>query len=84
MTGPAVRKGSAGNRMGRIRGMKRVLRKRIRRSVSGVQVVADVNAVLVTGPEGSASADQHVRVVQRNGRTVVDRRTYRLCTSSRR
>ncbi len=52
--------------------MKRVITGRIRRSRAGLQVAADVNAVVVSGRGGTASVRQHVRIVQRDGRTEVD------------
>ena len=51
--------------------MKRVVRRRIRRSADGCNLVADVNAVVVTGP-GVAAVSQHVRVAQSGGRAAGD------------
>lgn len=53
--------------------MRRVVSRRIRRSGGGVNVVADVNVVVVTGSDGTASARQHARVVQRRRGTPGDR-----------
>ena len=51
--------------------MRRVVR-RIRRSAGGVNLVADVNAVVVTGSGGIVEASQHVRVTQSGGRALDD------------
>ncbi len=53
--------------------MRRVVSRRIRGSGGGVNVVADVNVVVVTGSDGTASARQHVRVMQRRRGTTGDR-----------
>jgi hypothetical protein len=47
--------------------MHKIIHKLIRYSRDGVNVAADVNAVLATG--GRASVRSRSRVVQRNGRT---------------
>lgn len=54
--------------------MRKLVRKRVRRSGNGRQVVADVSAVVVTNAgqresSGEASAHQRARIVQRDGRT---------------
>jgi hypothetical protein len=56
--------------------MRKVVHKRIRRSGNGVNVVADVNAVIAatvgkTGGASEASHRQSVRIVQTNGHTEV-------------
>lgn len=55
--------------------MRKVVRKRVRRTEGGVNIVGDVNAVVASSsPEAggaSASARQRVRIVQRNGQTLV-------------
>ena len=51
--------------------MKRVVGRRIRRSADGCYLVADVKAVVVTGP-GVAEASQHVGVGQSGGRATGD------------
>ena len=56
--------------------MRKIVQKRIRRSGKGVNVVADVNAVVAasTGESGGATAAtkrQSISIVQRNGRTEV-------------
>ncbi len=56
--------------------MRKVFQKRARHSGDGVNVVADVNAVVVanTGKKGaraSASRRQSLRVVQKDGRTEI-------------
>ena len=52
--------------------MRRVIRRRVRSSRDGVNLVADVNAVVASqtrrqGEHSATSARQQVRVVQRNG-----------------
>jgi len=53
----------------------RIVRKRIRRSVDGVNLVADVNAVVATSSATNvgtgATSRQSVRIVQKDGRTEV-------------
>jgi len=56
--------------------MRKVVNKRIRRSGDGVNVVADVNAVVAAtvGTSGGVTAKtsrQSVSIVQRNGRTEI-------------
>jgi hypothetical protein len=56
--------------------VRKVVQKRIRRSADGVNVVADVNAVVAAsvGKKESttgATTRQSVSIVQRNGRTEV-------------
>lgn len=56
--------------------MRKVVRKRVRRTEGGVNIVGDVNAVVASharrgAGEVGASARQRVRIVQRNGRTLV-------------
>jgi high-affinity K+ transport system ATPase subunit B len=53
--------------------MRKIVQKRIRRSGKGVNVVADVNAVVATSTGGATSAGkrQSISIVQRNGRTEV-------------
>ncbi len=56
--------------------MRKALRKRIRRSQDGLNIAADVNAVVASGTggrEGSteASSRQRIRIVQRDGRSTV-------------
>jgi hypothetical protein len=57
--------------------MRKVVQKRVRHSGDGLNVVADVNAVVAatTGRKGGGTAAtakrQSVRVVQKNGRTEV-------------
>lgn len=57
--------------------MRRTLHRRIRRSAGGLNLVADVNAVVASGtaPAGDAnvvSSRQRVRIVQRNRRATTD------------
>ena len=63
--------GSPDRNGGTLSPMKRVVRRRIRRSGDGCNLVADVSAVVVTGP-GVAEASQHVRVDQSGGRAAGD------------
>lgn len=54
--------------------MRRIIRRRVRSSRDGANLVGDVNAVVAsqTGRQGehsATSARQQVRIVQRNGRT---------------
>lgn len=61
---------------GEERGVRKVVQRRIRHEGEGVNVAADVNAVVVTntgtgGAKTSTSKRQRVRVVQRGGRTEV-------------
>jgi hypothetical protein len=67
MGGCALRAGGYDSNMGKI------VQKRVRRSGKGVNVVADVNAVVATSTGGATSATkrQSISVVQRNGRAVV-------------
>ena len=56
--------------------MRKVVQKRIRHSGDGINLVADVNAVVATtvakaGGETGASRRQSLRIVQRGGRTDV-------------
>jgi hypothetical protein len=58
--------------------MRKIVQKRVRRSGKGINVVADVNAVVsaTVGEAGaggatSATKRQSVSIVQRNGRTEV-------------
>ncbi len=56
--------------------MRKVFQKRIRHSGDGVNVVADINAVVAstTGKKGAGAAvskRQSIRVVQKGGRTEV-------------
>jgi len=56
--------------------MRKIVQKRIRHSGDGVNVVADVNAVVATtvskaGGATGASRRQSVRIVQKGGRTEV-------------
>ena len=56
--------------------MRKVVQKRVRRSGDGVNVVADVNAVVAAsvGEQDATtgvSRRQSVRIVQRNGQTEV-------------
>ena len=55
---------------------RKIVQKRVRRSGKGVNVVADVNAVVAasTGEPNSVTAAtkrQSISIVQRNGRTEV-------------
>ncbi|HTJ76420.1 MAG TPA: hypothetical protein VL337_13775 [Acidimicrobiales bacterium] len=68
MGGCALRAGGYDSNMGKI------VQKRVRRSGKGVNVVADVNAVVATSTGGgatSATKRQSISIVQRNGRAVV-------------
>ncbi len=55
--------------------MRKVIRRSVRRSGKGVNVAADVDAVVVSNVEprerSGASRRQRVRIVQRRGRTWV-------------
>jgi hypothetical protein len=56
--------------------MRKIVQKRLRRTGKGVNVVADVNAVVAatTGESGGsarATKRQSISIVQRNGRTEV-------------
>ncbi len=56
--------------------MRNIVEKKIRRSGGGVNLVADVNAVVATGtartPGGAgATGGQSMRIVQKDGRTTV-------------
>jgi hypothetical protein len=55
--------------------VRRLIRKRLERQKDGVQVAAGVNAVVsanVNEPGSSTRASSRQRVVQRNGRTIVE------------
>ena len=54
--------------------MRRVIRRKVRTSRDGVNLVGDVTAVVASqtrrqGEHSATSSRQQVRVVQRNGRT---------------
>jgi hypothetical protein len=56
--------------------VRKVVQKKIRRSGNGVNIAADVNAVVATstgksGGGAAVSRRQSVRVVQKNGHTEV-------------
>lgn len=56
--------------------MRKIVQKRVRRSGDGVNIVADVNAVVAAsvGKKDSttgATTRQSVSIVQRNGRTEI-------------
>jgi hypothetical protein len=57
--------------------VRKVVQKKVRRSGDGLNIAADVNAVVATsssstaGGGASVSRKQSVRIVQKNGRTEV-------------
>jgi hypothetical protein len=61
--------------------VRKVVQKKVRRSGDGLNIAADVNAVVATSSSSSAgggasvSRKQSVRIVQTNGRTEVTEET---------
>lgn len=60
--------------------VRKIVQRRIRRQRDGVDVAADVNAVVATNTGGgggrtTASSRQRVQVVQRKGTEATERRT---------